>query len=198
MKKQMTAVILAGGASSRMGENKALIKLGNKTMIERVVEPLRPLFEEILIVTDTPEVYSFLGKVSFTDDLFETNYKSSLLGIYSGLKVAKYSSIFVFGCDMPFLNQALITYMQNQYQGEDLVIPYLKPYYEPLHAIFSKSCLPLIEKALVNKTYKIVSLISQLKVRKILKGEVLKFDPLMKCFYNVNTNEEYLEISKEF
>ncbi len=197
-KIEMSVIILAGGASSRMGQNKALMKLGEKTMIERVVEPLSNLFQEIIIITDTPEDYEFLKEVKFARDAIIMDKKNSLLGIYSGLIVAKYSCVFAIACDMPNINIRLIQQMIDEYKEEDILIPFINPHYEPLHALYNKSCIPLMKKFLENNCYKIIDLLKQLDVKLIEKETILKFDPLMLCFNNVNTYEEYIQINKIF
>ncbi len=100
--KCVTAVVLAGGKSTRMGQNKALLKMGKKTMIERVIDPLQKIFENIIVVTDNPKEYAMLKNVKFVQDYFDTGEKNSLIGLYTGLIESKTDYVFVTACDMPF------------------------------------------------------------------------------------------------
>jgi len=198
MKHPMTAVILAGGSSSRMGENKALLRLGDKRMIQRVLDPLRELFQEVIISTNVPWEYEFLNGVRFIPDLIKVEGKNSLVGIYSTLMTASFSNVFIVACDMPFMNKDLIEHMIMKKSEEDVLIPYIAPHYEPLHAIYNTQCISVIKSYIEDQDYKITRILKQLNVKLIEKDEIIKFDSLMKCFINVNTYEEYLDISKVF
>lgn len=196
--KVVTAVILAGGASSRMGQNKALMELGGRPMIDRIIEPLRNSFREIIIVTDHPGQYGHLSNVKLVKDIVSGGKKNSLLGIYSGLKAASHPYIFIIACDMPFVNISLIENMIRGLRDEDIVIPYIEPHYEPLYALYHKNCIKAIQGMLAEDNYKITELLKLLRVSKILPKEIKRFDPHMKCFVNVNTYEQYIAVSREF
>lgn len=217
---RITAAVLAGGGSTRMGRNKALLKLGNKTMIERVVIPLQSVFEDIMVVTNEPEKYNMLKGVRFVRDCINTKKKSSLIGLYSGLKQSRTSHIFAIGCDMPFVNTGLIKYMADMLKDEDVVVPFVndeeikyvtgssenediitlpvKRYYQPLHAIYGKGCIPEFERLLGKGRYKITSIFENVHIKEIIEEDVKKFDSHMLCFKNINTYEEYLQIIHSF
>ncbi|GAB6086600.1 molybdenum cofactor guanylyltransferase [Alkaliphilus crotonatoxidans] len=196
--KSVSAVILAGGASSRMGRNKALMELGGKPMIDRIVEVLREGFREIIIVTDCPDEYSHLIDVKLTKDSIALGKKNSLLGIYSGLEVASHPYIFVIACDMPFVNLQLVHYMIEQIEGQDVVIPYIEPHYEPLYALYKRDCMEPIKEMLQRDRFKITELLKMLRVKKVLPDIIKQFDPKMKCFVNINTYQQYLDVSQAF
>lgn len=187
----VSAVVLAGGASSRMGQNKALMRLGQKNMLERVIEPLRTVFEEIIIVTNNPEEYSMMKDVKFTKDCMEISTKNSLVGILSGLHKASNPYIFVVACDMPFLNPALLRYMVDALKEEDILIPVVRGFLEPLHGIYGKGCIPIIKQQLNNKNYKIVDFFKYLEVKRISEECIKELDPELLSFININTYEEY-------
>lgn len=195
---KVTAVVLAGGGSARMGTNKALLKLGNKTMIERVVDPLKNIFNDILVVTNNPEEYGMLRGVSFVRDCINIGGKNSLIGLYSGLKQSKTSHIFVIGCDMPFINTGLIRYMVDLLRDEDILVPYVEEYYQPLHAIYGKACITGFENLLEKKQYKISNIYDHVNIKTVTDDHIKKFDPHMLCFENINTYEEYLKARDNF
>lgn len=195
---RVTAVVLAGGRSIRMGRNKALLKLGNKTMIEKVVEPLQTIFENIIIVTNMPKEYSMLKKVKFVSDCVDMEEKNSLVGLYSGLIESKTDHVFVIACDMPFINTKLSEYMVDLLQDEDVIIPFVDGHYQPLYAIYGKRCIPEFEKLFQRRWYKIIDAFQDLKIRKITKEEILELDSSMLCFENINTYEQYLQLKDIF
>ncbi|QUH19983.1 molybdenum cofactor guanylyltransferase [Alkaliphilus sp. B6464] len=198
-KKRISAVVLAGGNSTRMGQNKALLELGSKTIIERVVEILKTTFEEIIIVTNTPKVYSMLKDVRFVPDCFESREKKSIIGLYTGIFEAENNYAFVVACDMPFLNTDLINYMIDNIGDEDILVPYINGYYQPLHAIYNKNCLRSIRTLIDSKNYKIIDLFNyfdNLKVRKINDEILDRLNITDSCFLNMNTYQEYINIKK--
>lgn len=217
---KVTAAVLAGGGSIRMGRNKALLKLGNKTMIERVVNPLQCVFDDILVVTNEPKNYHMLEDIRFVPDCIDIGKRSSLIGLYSGLKQSATPYTFVIGCDMPFINTGLIEYMVDLLKDEDILVPFvdtelaenpvglskdgesalssIRRHYQPLHAIYSRDCIPEIERLLKKGQYKVTNVFKNMNIRKILEEGVKKFDPNMLCFKNINTHEEYLQIMHSF
>lgn len=196
--KGVSAVILAGGDSTRMGQNKALLPLGNKSMIERIVDLLRPLFNEIILVTDNAEEYSMLKDIIFVKDKINMKEKNSLVGIYTGLIVAKNPYTFTLPCDMPFLNPDLINYMIQAIKKQDIVIPFVKGHYQPLHAIYGKGCIDAIKKSLDKKQYKITNFFDGMSIEIIDDDVVKKYSKDMKCFLNINTNDTYLGVLKKW
>lgn len=196
-KKKISAVVLAGGNSSRMGQNKALLELGSKTIIEIVVDRLKTIFEEVIVVTNTPEVYGMLKDVRFVFDCFESREKKSIIGLYTGIFEAENKYAFVVACDMPLLNTDLIKYMIDNIGDEDIVVPHINGYYQPLHAIYHKSCLKFIKGLLNSKNYRIIDLFDCFDNIKVIKvnDEVLnRLNIANSCFLNINTYQEYLNM----
>lgn len=196
--KRISGVILAGGNSHRMGQNKALLKLRGETLIQRVVSILQPLFEEILIVTNTPKEYSMLENVRFVQDYYQVEKKSALVGLYSGLLAAKNEFIFIVGCDMPLLKSSFIRYMKEKSGNQDILIPHVNGYYEPLHAIYSKRCLPVIKNHLDQKDYRIKSFFSDVNLEIIEEPIIKKFDPDLDSFLNINHYQEYIALKNKY
>jgi molybdopterin-guanine dinucleotide biosynthesis protein A len=141
--EQIAPVILSGGKSSRMGSNKAFVTLGNEKLIEIVVRKISALFTiRPLLVTNTPTEYAYLGLPMVGDIIPEMG---PLGGIHAALRHSTARRIFVFGCDMPFISAELVGHMGALAGGVDVVMPRHdsgRP--EPLHAIYSQSCLGAI------------------------------------------------------
>ena len=184
----VTGVIQAGGKSTRMGgEPKALMDLGGKRIIERVVEVLGSVLPDVLIVTNTPELYAFLG-LPLVPDVFPDH--GSLGGIYTGLKAAKGEAAFTVACDMPFLKSEVVRLVVSHAGEADVVIPKVGDQYETLHALYAKACLPHMEEALRAGRFKVIGFFPKVKVLEIPEAEVARFVNPHLCFMNVNTPDE--------
>ena len=183
-----SAVIIAGGLNSRMGgKNKAFLEIGGKTILERHLDTLQDLFDEIILVTRQPELYSQYP-VRVVPDLFED--RASLTGIHSGLYHASHPYSFIVPCDAPFLQKSYIQLLIDAVEPDiDVVIPNHEGFYEPLCAIYSKRCLPIIDEQLKQKNYRIFAFFKNVNVKTISKEETLAVDPKMLSFFNVNTPE---------
>lgn len=188
----MTAVILAGGESRRMGKDKSFLPLAGKPVIECIIKILKPLFGSVIIVSNSPERYFGYGVVVVKDAL---DIRGPLTGIYTGLMHSGDEHIFVSGCDMPFLNPELIVYMQRQAGGFDAVVPVVGGLLEPLHAIYHRRLAPFIEKSIRDGRLKIQPIFEHVNVRYITEGEIDRIDPSRRSFINLNTPEEYKEAS---
>ena len=184
----MTAVILAGGKSSRMKRNKALLPCNGEFFIERIHRLLAPLFSEVIVVTNTPELYPFLPCGMVSD---EYPGLGSLAGIHAGLKQSGTGRIFAVACDMPYLNADLIRLMASRAVDCDIVIPESGGGLEPLHTIYGKGCIPAMEKALSSGSVRIVDCFDWSRVAVVSKEQVAAFDPEFLSFENINTPEDY-------
>jgi molybdopterin-guanine dinucleotide biosynthesis protein A len=184
----VTGVIQAGGKSTRMGgAPKALIELGGKRIIERVVDALSPALSELLIVTNTPDIYAFLG-LPMVPDVFPDH--GSLGGIYSGLKAARGEYAFTVACDMPFLHPDVVRLVVDRAGEADVVIPRMGDHYETFHAMYGKACLPHMEEQLRGRRFKIIGFFPKVSVLEIPEGEVARYRDPQLCFLNINTPEE--------
>lgn len=189
----VTGVILAGGTSRRMGSNKALLPLGEKPLIEGVYRTMAPLFREVLIVTNTPEEYAFIPcrKVA---DIFPG--AGSIAGLHSGLVNSRTDRVFVVACDMPSLNTELVRRLCAMGGEWDAVVATNDAgYLEPLHALYSRSCLKEIQKALENGDKSILNLFERIRTRKVGWEEIKGVEGAPESFRNVNTPREYEEIA---
>lgn len=186
----MTAVILAGGESRRMGRDKAFLPLFGRPVIEWILGTVRPLFSRIIIVANKLELYSGYGAAVVRDAL---EIRGPLTGIYTALSVSEDEYNFVFGCDMPFLNPELISYMQRQANGFDAVVPMVRGLAEPLHAIYHKRLAHVMNDRLMLDERRIQSIFEAADIRYITEEEIDRIDPEKRSFVNLNTPEEYKE-----
>lgn len=198
MNKEITAVILAGGKSKRMGRDKSLLKLGNKTLIEHVVDAIRPYVQSVLIVTNNEDKYRFIKNVSFIPDIKEN--QGPFIGLISGIKAIDTNWCFVTSCDMPLLDGNIIDYLWKQKNGY-IVSPVSLDKYEPLISLYSKDILPFAEELMTDNIRSINIFITKMEklgyVDKIDKGNLLEiFDE--KIFININDHNNYLRLLEVF
>jgi molybdopterin-guanine dinucleotide biosynthesis protein A len=185
---RVTGVIQAGGKSTRMGGRpKALLELGGRRIVERVLAALAPAVDDVLVVTNTPELYAFLG-LPMVADVYPDH--GSLGGIYSGLKAARGQAAFTVACDMPFLHPDVIKLVVGRAEQGDVVVPRVGDQHETMHAAYAKACLPHIEERLQAGQLRIVGFFPRVRVVEIAAADVARFrDPTI-AFMNVNTPEE--------
>ncbi len=189
----VSAVVLAGGHSRRLGTDKAFLKLAGRPLVERVVRRLVELSDDLIVVADVADRYQALElPVRLVSD--RVRGMGSLMGVYSGLGAARYRYALVVACDMPFLNAALLQYMIPLAAGYDVVIPRLNGMLEPLHAIYGQTCLPHMARLLEEHSRKITAFLDSVKVRFVEEDEIDEFDPRHLSFLNVNTLEDWQRV----
>lgn len=185
----ISAVVLAGGASRRMGTNKALLELNDETLITRVVHNLRPLSSDLIIVSNAPDLYADLGTRLVTDIYPDAG---PLAGLHAGLGEARHQWSLVVACDMPLVDHRLVRFMILLTEGHDAVVPRRDPEtVEPLHALYSKTCLPAIESTLDEGNRRVISLFASVRVRYVEPREIAIFDSEGRTFFNANTPEDW-------
>ena len=182
----VTGVLLAGGKSRRMGEDKRFLSVGEETLFERSLAVLRSVFETVFVVIaqDSPALRS---DVPVLRDLVPDC--GSLGGLYTGLKQAATPYVFVVACDMPFLNPATVRYFMEIKGDQDVVMAKLENGLHPMHALYHRRCLPVMEDLMKAQELKIQQLATHpaLRVRLIQPAEFSTVDPEGRSFYNVNT-----------
>lgn len=189
------AVILAGGKSSRMGQNKALLPIDGISNIERIKISLSEAFSEIMLVANDETIYEFLH-VPIVRDLFLD--KGPLAGIQAGLLAAKYETNLFVACDMPFISSELGRQLAAESTGYDAVVPIINGVRHPLFAVYKKTVLPILEKCLHQNELRIKNLLDQVNVKYITEAELqnMEIDILTQVFYNMNHPSEYEEAKK--
>jgi molybdopterin-guanine dinucleotide biosynthesis protein A len=185
---RVTGVIQAGGKSTRMGGRpKALLELGGRRIIERVLDAVAPVVDDVLVVTNTPDLYAFL-RVPMVPDAWPEH--GSLGGIFTGLAAAAGDAAFTVACDMPFLHSEVARLVVRRAEEGDVVIPRVGEQFETMHAVYGKACLPAIEARLRAGRLKIVGFFEDVRVVEIGEAEVAHHRVPEVAFMNVNTPEE--------
>ena len=184
-------IILAGGKSLRLGHDKVLETIGNRNLLQQVISRINSLCRDIIIVTSRertmPQSISHPG-VRIVTDTFPG--KGPLGGIYTGLTTSNSVYNLVVACDMPFLNQALLQHMMQLADDFDVVVPRVENTVEPLHAIYSKSCLAPIEDMIKQGNLVINQLLNLVRVRYVDAEEIDRFDPEHLSLFNINTKAD--------
>jgi len=179
----VTSIVLAGGRSLRLGRDKALEKIGGQRLIDRVIERLTQVGDEIIVVSSSEEQFIDVG-VKHIGDSYPG--RGALVGLYSGLLEAQSLHNIAVGCDMPFLNVELLRHLKSLAAGFDVVIPRFGDRVEPLHAVYSKDCIAPIEKNFGDGKFKVSALLDAVKVRYVEGEEIDRFDPEHLSFFNIN------------
>jgi molybdopterin-guanine dinucleotide biosynthesis protein A len=184
----LTAAILVGGQSRRMGTNKALLTIGTRgtTVVESVVQKLSQVANEVVLVGTDRTDYAFLD-LPWIDDLVPGS--GPLGGIYSALMETGSPHVLITACDMPFLNPRLMQYMASQPRDYNVLVPVLEQT-QPLHAIYARSCLPLIDQSLQSGRYKVTGWFGNANVRTMERSILERYDPTLRSCFNMNTRED--------
>jgi len=192
----LTICVQAGGESRRMGQDKARMPFLGRPLIQRVIDRLSPIADEVIVTTNTPDDYRFLGLPLFPD---LKPGRGALGGLYTALSSATGDTVAVVACDMPFASPKLIEAASRLLVEEaaDVVIPDSGGGLEPMHAVYRReTCIPAIASAIDNDKWKLISWFPDVKVRVLQPDEVKNYDPSGLAFWNLNTPEEFDEAEK--
>ena len=203
MKQQgspLSAAALAGGQSRRMGTDKALLPLvaGGQPMLGLVLERLRSVADDVLVVANEQERYASFG-ARVVPDLHPQI--GALGGIQAAITRAAHEHCLVVACDMPFLSLPLLRRMVSEPRNYDVLVPLVPGesrqrgdglVFQTLHAIYSKQCLPFIEKRIAEGNKQVVGFFEDVRVRTIDVAEIVRWDPDLRSFFNANTPEALL------
>lgn len=187
IKAQATAIILAGGNSTRMGRDKTMLPICDRPMIKHIYRQLSPYFKEIIISANNSTRHSLLG-VNVVED--KTTGRGPLMGIASALRASIHDVNFAIACDIPEIDTRLVRAMLRWVGDYDAVVPTVGPMrYEPLFAVYRKSALPVIEQTLESGNNRVVDALNRCRVKHIdLSGKQLT---------NINTMGDYHRFIKE-
>jgi len=187
----ITGIILAGGLSKRYGRNKAFLELDGIRFVDRVTAEMKNIFQQVILITNEKDHYEYLGLPTF-EDLIKG--LGPIGGIYTGLMSIPDQAGFFVACDMPFINSQLVRYMVDIKDNYAAVIPSGASGLEPLHAIYSQSCLGAIKELIDAQRYQVRLFYEQISVRYVTQDEIRKFVPLQRAFFNINTPDEFARI----
>jgi len=182
----VTGLIIAGGKSRRLGIDKRFLEIGGRPSIQRVIDAYEGLFKEILIVADATEPFQSLG-VKVVVDLIPGC--ATLGGLYTGLQFASHDRVFAAASDMPWLSPAAIRVVLDQALSGDIVIPDLAGKLQPMHAVYAKTCLPVLRSVVEAGRLKVQDLCTspELRVHRIPEAAFREVDPELRSFFNINT-----------
>ncbi|GAB5417698.1 MAG: molybdenum cofactor guanylyltransferase [Crocinitomicaceae bacterium] len=177
-----SGIILAGGRSSRMGEDKALLQIDGKPMIQHVSDVLRELCDEVIIASSN-EKHAQYGDLMVKDSAKDIG---PLAGIQAGLLAAKNERSFVLSCDTPFVTKEILEALAEHFEGEQITLPSSQGRLQPLIAIYGKEVLTTIASNLERNEH------SLMQLQKICSAKVIHFDESeSKAFENINTPSEW-------
>lgn len=189
----ISAAILTGGGSRRMGRNKALLPFRGSPLVAHVHETLQALFDEVFLVAGDPAAFSFLPCPTIPD---RVPGRGPISGVDAALRHSRNPYVLVVGCDAPLLSPRLLERIAAGAAGSDLTIPCGPNGPEPLCAVYGKGCLPRIEEALREGDHRLAALIGRVHTREIPREEVASLDPGFRSFRNINTPEDYRRLSE--
>jgi molybdopterin-guanine dinucleotide biosynthesis protein A len=178
--------ILAGGASSRMGRGKALLHVGGKPVTQRVADVMRDVFSHLVISTNTPQDFAFLGLPAVAD-IFPGC--GPMGGIHAALSTSNADTVFVVGCDMPFLRAELLRDLLDAHPDSPIVVPWHDGRLHPLCGVYRRETLPLMEAALRNGNFKLIDFIERTGGTSVPITSDLPFY-LPHLFHNINSPED--------
>jgi len=185
--RDVTGLILLGGKSSRYGSNKALVEIDGARLIERVAGVMKSIFHRVILVTNTPEEYAYL-RLPMVEDLIKG--LGPMGGIYTGLMTMSDETGFLVACDMPFLSGKLIRHMVEVRDDFDTVVPRMDWMLEPLHALYSKKCIPVIREAIEERQYQIAKCFARMRVRYMDEEEIRLWDQDLRSLFNINKPQD--------
>jgi molybdopterin-guanine dinucleotide biosynthesis protein A len=188
--ENLSVAIQAGGMSMRMGRDKGLLPFGDTTLVEFILRQVWHLSKEIFIVSNEPNNYRFLGFPVYSDIYSGVG---ALAGLHTILSYTKSDYVLALACDMPYLNPDLIGHMIESREKADIVIPALgdKGFLEPFRAIYSRTCLPSAELAILEGKRRAISFFDDLNVLELRSDVIHQFDPEEETFININTPKDY-------
>ncbi len=189
MKENISGIILAGGLNSRfLGENKAFLNISGKKLIDYTYEIFYEIFQEVIIVTNQPEIYIDMDALIVRDIIPK---RCSLSGIHAGIFYSSFSYSFLTACDMPFLKKDVIKAVISQIDGKiDAIVPRTSLGVEPLCAVYSKKCLSVIENFLKKDNFNIRKIFDKVKTKKLSEEYIKKFDNDFISFFNINNRDD--------
>jgi len=186
---EITSIVFAGGLGTRLGGvKKALLEVGGKPIIERILDAVSPLSRDVIVV-DNDDSLAHLPGIRVVPDS-ETR-AGVLTALHSGLSAAHGELCLVVACDMPFLSPSLLRRLLDLVPDFDVVMPVMGGQMEPMHAVYRRAqCLEAIGDALSRGEKRMISYLGSVRVREVAEGELREVDPELRSFFNVNTAED--------
>lgn len=191
-----SGIILAGGLSTRIGRDKGRLKIGEVTLAQRSLEIMTTLFDDVVYVINDRKFLPSRQDIMIAMD--EIPNLGPLGGIMAGLKVIRHSRAFVIAYDMPFIVPELVKLLVDFDYEADVVVPRIGGKFEPLHAVYDRSCVAPIAGQLANGKNKIIDLFDKVKMVEVDEEVIVGFDSKLRSFFNVNTWEDLKHAEEMF
>ena len=177
-----TLIVLAGGEAKRLGFPKHQLTVGGERILDRLHRRLGPLFVEMVVVGR--DIEHLPPGARLVEDLYDI--RAALVGIHAGLCASRTDLAFVAACDMPYVEPALVEFLLAEAEGLDAVVPVVRGYYEPLCAVYRKTCLGTIEELIEEGTLKVSTLYQRIGLQEAHEEQILRRDSELRSFVNVN------------
>lgn len=187
----VSGAVLAGGRSSRLGRDKALLEIGGETLLARTVRVLSSVCDEVIVLGPAEREVAVPGVRVVPD---ERPGVGPLGGIATALRAIAGDRLVAVATDMPWLNPDLLRYLIALSPGFDVVIPRAHGRTQQLHAVYARACLPVIDEQLARDDFKIDRFFARVRVRQVGEDELRRFDPELESFVNVNTEDDWQAI----
>lgn len=187
-KPSVSGAILVGGKSRRFGTDKALLRIGDKWMVDALADELKKLFGNVFLISDRSDKFDFFEDPVIKDVVPD---KGPLGGLYTALLNTSSEYIFLCACDLMLLNKDIISYMLQRLNGQDVLIPIHDGKIEPTAAFYSRNCLNYAAKSLESGSLNIRSFFDQVNVEFINLEGVFSYDTIEDCFFNINTKIDW-------
>ncbi len=173
----------------RLGRNKALEQFGDRPLIQRVIDTISQIDDDIIVVAASKsQLHQLDTRAKVVVDCYPIG--GALVGIFTGLKAAKAQYSLAVACDMPLLKVDLLRHLISVSQGFDAVIPRIGKMIEPLHAVYSSNCIDPIQSQIESGNLKISDLLNKVNVRYVECDEIERYDPQHLSFMNINSEED--------
>lgn len=195
-KKRVTALILAGGKSSRFGRDKAYLKLNNRSVVGILANEACKVCDQVIIVSDTGRKFVFPENKNLREIADLKQGQGPMGGLHTGLIAARNETCLLMACDMPFLTAELMQLFIENSAGFDLVLPQIGADIEPMFGIYKKTLLPAADKCLAEKRRSLLNLIKAGKTLFLTEDIWGKTDDRKKAFYNINYLADYEQLLK--
>lgn len=189
MAEEISGAVLVGGRSRRMGQDKAMLSFMGTPLIARVVETMRLVTEDIILVGQDLARFAWLKGVRMYQDILPGI--GPLAGIYTALQHALNPRCLIAACDMPFLNPTLLAFLGRTAAGWEAVVPSIRGRLQPLHAVYARSCLPLLSEMLRRGRHCPLDIYSRARTCYVTEEELRIYDPGLLSFLNVNTPADW-------
>jgi len=186
-----TAVILTGGESKRMGEDKASVVLAGQSLLEHVLAQIEPLFSDILISVREQRL-----DIAYPQIIDSTENRGPMVGVRAALETVKTDWVFVIACDMPLVSTGLIQHLAWLRSQHDAVVPFAFNRPQPLFGFYRKTCLPLMQARMKQGQRSMIRLLDDLDVCLLSEQQVKKTDPELKSLRSLDSLEDVKEVER--